>query len=120
MGDVGWPGEGRIMIIKVSVVTIDSVRWEQNVGTLVSLGGNVLGYPLGIRFCDGRGAGGGGGWVRCCVVADLSQRYANGLVLTWRIAFLPMSMESRLGGQIWNLMPSGFCREECHENGGGL
>ena len=60
MGDVGWPGEGRIMIIKVSVVTIDSVRWEQNVGTLVSLGGNVLGYPLGIRFCDGRGAGGGG------------------------------------------------------------
>ena len=60
LGDVGWPGEGRIMIIKVSVVTIDSVRWEQNVGTSVSLGGNVLGYPLGIRFCDGRGAGGGG------------------------------------------------------------
>ena len=38
------------MIIKVSVVTIDSVRWEQNVGMLLWLGGNVLGYPLGIQF----------------------------------------------------------------------
>ena len=34
--------------------------------------------------------------------------------------FLLMSMESRLGGQIWNLMPLGFCTEECHENGEGL
>ena len=34
--------------------------------------------------------------------------------------FLPMNMESRLGGQIWNLKPSGFCREECHESEEGL
>ena len=45
------------MIIKVSIVTIDSVRWEQNVGMLLWLGGNVLGYPLGIQFCDGEGEG---------------------------------------------------------------
>ena len=39
------------MIIKVSVVIIDGVRWEQNGGMLLWLGGNVLGCPLGIRFC---------------------------------------------------------------------
>ena len=66
------------------------------------------------------GGGGGGGWARCCVVANHSQRYANGFVLTWRFVFLQMSMVSQLGGQIWNLMPSGFCGEECHESGGGL
>ena len=43
-----------------------------------------------------------------------------GFVLTSRIVFLPMSMESRLGGQIWNLIPLGVRREECHESGGGL
>ena len=31
-----------MIIIKVSVVTIDGVRWEQNVGMLVWLGENVL------------------------------------------------------------------------------
>ena len=30
---------------------IDGVRWEQNGGMLVWLGGNVLGCPLEIRFC---------------------------------------------------------------------
>ena len=38
------------MIIKVSVIIIDSVRWEQKM--LVWLGGNVLGCPLGIQFCS--------------------------------------------------------------------
>ena len=51
---MGWLGEGRIMIIKVSVVIIDGVLWEQNMlgaGMLVWLGGNKLGCPLGIWFC---------------------------------------------------------------------
>ena len=39
------------MIIKVSVVIIDGVHWEHNVEVLVWLAGNVLGCPLGIRFC---------------------------------------------------------------------
>ena len=39
------------MIIKVLVIIIDSVRWEQNVAMLVWLGENVLGCPLGIQFC---------------------------------------------------------------------
>ena len=39
------------MIIKVLVVIIDSVCWEQNVAMLVWLGENVLGCHLGIRFC---------------------------------------------------------------------
>ena len=34
-GGVGWLAQGRTMIIKVSVVTIDCVRWEQNVRMLV-------------------------------------------------------------------------------------
>ena len=34
-GGVGWLAQGRTMIIKVSVVTIDDVRWEQNVRMLV-------------------------------------------------------------------------------------
>ena len=34
----------------VSVV-INSGLWEQNVEMLIWLGGNVLGYPLGILFC---------------------------------------------------------------------
>ena len=33
------------------VVIIDGVRWEQNGGMLVWLGGNILGCPLGIWFC---------------------------------------------------------------------
>ena len=49
LGGVGWLGYG-VMIIKVSVVIIDGVRLEQNVGMLVWLGGNVIGCPLGIRF----------------------------------------------------------------------
>ena len=51
LGGVGWLGYGRIIIIKVSVVIIDGVRWEQNVGMLVWLGRNVIGCRLGIRFC---------------------------------------------------------------------
>ena len=47
----GWEGLGRAIIIKVPVVIIDGARWEQNGGMLVWLGGNVLGCPLGIRFC---------------------------------------------------------------------
>ena len=44
VGRCGLAGIGsRIMIIKESVVTIDGVRWEQNGGILVWLGGNVLG-----------------------------------------------------------------------------
>ena len=39
------------MIIRLSVVIIDGVRWEQKVGMLVWFGGNVLRCPLGIRFC---------------------------------------------------------------------
>ena len=34
-GGVEWLAQGRTMIIKVSVVTIDDVRWEQNVRMLV-------------------------------------------------------------------------------------
>ena len=96
------------MIIRVSVVIVDGVRWKQNVGMLVWFGGNVLRCPVT------------GDWARCCVVVDHSQGYANGLALTWRMIFLPMSMGSQLGGQIWNLIPLGFCREECHESGGEL
>ena len=54
LGGVGWLGEGPIMIIKVSVVIIDGVLWEQNMlgaGMLVWLGGNKLECPLGIWFC---------------------------------------------------------------------
>ena len=54
LGGVGWLGEGPIMIIKVSVIIIDGVLWEQNMlgaGRLVWLGGNKLGSPLGIWFC---------------------------------------------------------------------
>ena len=51
LGGVGWLGCGLIMIIKVSVVIIDGVRWKQNVGMLVWLGRNEIGCPLGIRFC---------------------------------------------------------------------
>ena len=54
LGAVGWLGEGPIMIIKVSVVIIDGVLWEQNMlgaGMLVWLGGNKLECPLGIWFC---------------------------------------------------------------------
>ena len=51
LGGVGWVGQGRAMIIKVSVVIIDGVRWGQNRGMLVWLGKNVLGCPLGIQFC---------------------------------------------------------------------
>ena len=36
---------------------IDGVRWEQNGGMLVWLGGNVLGCPLGIRFCGNSDGG---------------------------------------------------------------
>ena len=64
-----------------------------------------------------------GGWARYCVVADHSQWYANGFVLTWRIVFLQVSRESRLGAQIWNLMPSGFCRATgsyCFQESGWL
>ena len=39
------------MVIKVSVVTIDGARYQQNVGMLVWLGGNVLGRSLGTRYC---------------------------------------------------------------------
>ena len=51
LGGVGCVGQGRAMIIKVSVVIIDGVRWGQNRGMLVWLGKNVLGCPLGIQFC---------------------------------------------------------------------
>ena len=51
LGGVGWVGQGHAIIIKVHVVIIDGVHWEQNRGILVWLGGNVLGCPLGIRFC---------------------------------------------------------------------
>ena len=52
LGGAGWLGLGRIMVIKVSAVTIDGVRCKQTVGMLVWLGGNVLGGCLGIWFCD--------------------------------------------------------------------
>ena len=51
LGGVGWVGQGRAMIIKVSVVIINGVRWGRNRGMLVWLGENVLGCPLGIQFC---------------------------------------------------------------------
>ena len=57
------------MIIKVSVVIIDGVLWEQNEGMLVWLGGNVLGCLLGIQFCRRQRWG---DWSRCCVVSDHS------------------------------------------------
>ena len=51
LGGMGWLEQSHIMIIKVSVIIIDSVRWEQKM--LVWLGGNVLGgCPLGIQFCS--------------------------------------------------------------------
>ena len=43
LGGAGWLGLGRMLVIKVSAVTIDGVRCKQNVGMLVWLGGNVLG-----------------------------------------------------------------------------
>ena len=43
------------MIIKVSVVIIDGVRWEQNGGMLIWLGGNVLGCPLVVGSDGGIG-----------------------------------------------------------------
>ena len=38
------------MIIKVSVLIVDGVCWEQNGGMLVWLCGNVPACSLGIRF----------------------------------------------------------------------
>ena len=57
LGGVGWVGQGRAIIIKVPVVIIDGVRWEQKGGMLVWLGGNVLGCPLGFGFVVGSDGG---------------------------------------------------------------
>ena len=38
------------MVIKVSVLIVDGVCWEQNGGMLVWLCGNVPACSLGIRF----------------------------------------------------------------------
>ena len=48
---VRWLGQDCIMITKVPVVIINGDCWEQNIEMLIWLGGNVLGYPLGILFC---------------------------------------------------------------------
>ena len=61
----------------------------------------------------------GGSGQMLCSCGSFSM-YTNGFILTWRIVFLQVNRESRLGAQIWNLMPSGFCREECNESGEGL
>ena len=44
-GSVGWLGQGHVLTMKVPVVIIDGVRWEQNVEMLVWLGKNIPGCP---------------------------------------------------------------------------
>ena len=68
----GYVSEGRCGLAGIGLHTSHqgvSGYLEQNIGMLVWLGKNVLGYPKGILFvvgCDG----GGGEWSRCSVVMD--------------------------------------------------